>query len=176
MTLILSPFTYRALTFAWEAHKNQRRKYSHGPYIDHPIAVADLVRTVPHDEAMIAAAYLHDVVEDCGVPLIALEQEFGRDVAELVEQLSDISQPADGNRLARKAKDREHTRLASPRAKTIKLADLIDNTDSIVYYDPGFAKVYMYEKRLLLAHLTEGDPILFAQATKLVEAYFTDYE
>lgn len=56
----------RAREFATEAHKSidQRRKYTNQPYIVHPLTVAELVRTVPHTEEMIAAALLHDVVEE----------------------------------------------------------------------------------------------------------------
>ena len=54
--------------------------------------------------------------------------------------------------------------MATPEAKTIKLADLIDNTKSIVEHDPRFAKVYLEEKRLLLEVLKDGDETLWQQA------------
>jgi (p)ppGpp synthase/HD superfamily hydrolase len=57
---------------------------------------------------MIAAAWLHDVVEDTPVTLEDLHSEFGEGIAELVEALTDISRPEDGNRRKRKAIDREH--------------------------------------------------------------------
>jgi hypothetical protein len=78
--------------------------------------------------------------------------------------LTDVSRPEDGNRAARKAIDLAHTAKASPAAKTIKLADLIDNTRSIVERDPDFAKVYLQEKARLLEVLQEGDPTLMAMA------------
>jgi (p)ppGpp synthase/HD superfamily hydrolase len=75
-----------ALEFATTAHAsiNQRRKYTGEPYIVHPIAVAELVRSVPHTPEMIAAAYLHDVVEDTPVTIEEIREEFGPQVAELV--------------------------------------------------------------------------------------------
>ena len=60
---------------------------------------------------------------------------------------------------------------ASPAAKTIKLADLIDNTRSIVERDPKFAEVYMAEKTMLLEVLTEGAPELMAMARQAISEY-----
>lgn len=74
-----------------------------------------------------------------------------------------------GNRKVRKEVDRQHIAKASPRAKTIKLADLIHNTENIVANDKGFAKVYLAEKRLLLEVLTEGDVTLWNRAKNLLE-------
>jgi hypothetical protein len=67
---------------------------------------------------------------------------------------------------------REHTANASARAKTVKLADLIDNTSSITARDEHFAKVYMSEKRLLLNVLRDGDKTLHKRAQKLLKAYY----
>ena len=61
---------------------------------------------------------------------------------------------------------------ASPDAKTIKLADLISNSHSIVKDDPNFAKVYMKEKAALLEVLTEGNAELFRQASDIVASYY----
>jgi (p)ppGpp synthase/HD superfamily hydrolase len=160
----------RARLFATAAHAaiGQKRKYTGENYVNHPAAVAEIVRSVPHTESMLAAAWLHDVVEDTAVTIDELRREFGPVVAMLVSDLTDVSCPADGNRAARKAIDRPHTANAIPPSQTIKLADLIDNTRSIVQYDPDFAKVYLAEKALLLEVLREGDPTLWAQADELV--------
>jgi (p)ppGpp synthase/HD superfamily hydrolase len=160
-----------AKDFATRAHAgvNQRRKYTDEPYISHPAAVVELVRSVPHTYAMICAAWLHDTVEDTPVTLAEVELEFGPVVAMLVEQLTDVSRPEDGNRAKRKAIDRAHTAKASPEAKTIKLADLIDNTRSIVELDPGFAKIYLVEKVLLLEVLQEGDAGLWEMARRMTD-------
>lgn len=122
----------RAKEFATRYHASidQRRKYTNEPYISHPAAVVELVRSVPHTEAMLCAAWLHDVVEDTPCTL-------GK---------------------------------ASPAAKTIKLADLIDNTRSIVERDPKFAQIYLAEKALLLEVLREGDATLWAMAAEHCKA------
>ncbi|AFC85868.1 HD domain-containing protein [Frateuria aurantia] len=164
----------KALLFAYQAHEGQVRKYTGDPYITHPISVAAIVKSVAHMPTMIAACLLHDVVEDTDTRLIDVAVEFGEDVAELVDALTDASTPDDGNREARKRIDREWIAKASPEAKTIKLADLIHNTQSIVLHDPKFAKVYMQEKRLLLEVLRDGDAELWNRATDIVQRYFKE--
>lgn len=170
------PVVEKARLFAWEAHDSigHRRKYVDAPYAIHLEAVAGLVTEVTSDPEVIAAAWLHDVVEDTPATLEDIQREFGARVAALVDELTDVSVPEDGSRETRKTKDRLHTAGASPEAKTIKLADLIDNSRSVVKHDPGFAKVYMWEKRLLLEVLREGHPALYARATRIVEGYYED--
>jgi (p)ppGpp synthase/HD superfamily hydrolase len=121
---------------------------------------------------MIAAAYLHDTVEDTDVEIEDIAKEFGKDVADLVSDLTDVSTPFDGVRAERKAMDREHTAKSSARAKTIKLADLISNSRSITQHDEGFAVTYMKEKQLLLPHLVQGNNKLFKQAERIIQAYY----
>jgi (p)ppGpp synthase/HD superfamily hydrolase len=160
----------KAKAFATKCHEDvkQVRKYTGEPYINHPAAVVEIVRSVPHTEAMLCAAWLHDTVEDTNATIGDIEREFGAEIAELVESLTDVSKTTDGNRKIRKAIDREHIAKASPQAKTIKLADLIDNTKTIVAFDPEFAKVYLAEKRLLLEVLGDGDKTLFDLAMKQI--------
>lgn len=165
----VSEFVFKAYEFAKKAHEGQKRKYTLEPYINHPIEVMQIVSTVPHTEEMLAAALLHDVVEDCGVISSTIFKEFGLWVGWYVEDLTDVSKPSDGNRVKRKEIDRTHTQQADPNAKTIKLADLISNSRSIVNHDKDFACVYIKEKELLLEVLTESDATLYAQAKQIVE-------
>lgn len=154
-----------ALRFAVFAHTGQLRRYVGRPYIEHPVAVARLVERFDHVEAMVMAALLHDVKEDCGVGIDTLVREFGVEVAGLVDDVSDISTPADGNRAARKAIDRAHTARARPQAKTIKALDLVHNTMSIAAHDVKFAAVYLPEKALVLDVLGDAsDPRAVALA------------
>ena len=169
VTIVMSEFIHKAYQFAKKSHEGQKRKYSGEPYINHPVEVMQIVSTVPHTEEMLAAALLHDVVEDCGVLSGEIFKEFGLWVGWYVEDLTDVSNPSDGNRAKRKEIDRMHTHQADPNAKTIKLADLISNSRSIVKYDKDFARVYIKEKELLLEVLTEGDATLYAQAKQIVE-------
>lgn len=162
---------HKAQVFAIAAHAavQQVRKYTNEPYIVHPAEVASIVAGVPGSTPdMVAAAWLHDVVEDTGVTLTDINLNFGAEISALVGWLTDVSQPHDGNRAVRKAIDREHTAQAPAEAQTIKLADLISNSKSIMEHDPAFAKTYLAEKRLLLEVLTKGDPGLHAEASKYV--------
>lgn len=159
--------TLRATSYAVLMHAGQQRKYTGEPYVVHCLKVAELVAEAGGSAEMIAAAMLHDVVEDTAATLADVEGRFGLVVAELVGWLTDVSRPEDGNRAIRKALDREHIAPAPPEAKTIKLADLISNTRSIVAHGGGFARIYLAEKMLLLDLLGEGDPGLFAVAKAL---------
>ena len=163
----------KAIQFATKAHEGQVRKYTGEPYIVHPLAVMEIVKTVEHTDEMLMAAVLHDTVEDCDVTLDDIVTEFGEIVADLVEQLTDISVPEDGNRAFRKAMDRDHSAQASAQGMTIKIADLLDNTKSITEHDEHFAKVYMKEKALLLQVLDKADKILLEKAQKKVDKWFS---
>lgn len=158
--------------FADRFHAGQERKYTGEPYINHPMEVAKIVSSVPHTDEMLMAAYLHDVVEDTEATIEMVQHWFGEKVAELVGSLTDVSKPSDGNRARRKKLDRDHIAKASPSAKTIKLADMISNSSSIMECDPKFAKTYMAEKKLLLEVLGDGDPALFDQAKMVVDNYY----
>lgn len=162
----MSDLISRAASFAAVAHGkiDQRRKYTNEPYILHPFHVAELVASTGAADEVIAAAWLHDVVEDTPATIWDIEEEFGPVIASLVAMVTDVSGPEDGNRAARKAKDREHLAGASADGQTIKLADLIHNTSTIALYDPKFAEVYLREKEQLLDVLGNGDTGLMSVA------------
>jgi len=163
---------HEAYKFAKLSHEGQKRKYTGGPYITHCLSVASLVSSVGGTSEMIAAALLHDTVEDTDVTVKDIKDRFGVDVATLVCGLTDTSRPEDGNRSARKKIDRDHFKGSLPEIQTIKLADLIDNCSSIVKYDPKFAKIYMKEKADLLEVLKDGDIKLLEKAKKIVDDYY----
>lgn len=163
----------KAERFATICHSGQIRKYTGEPYIEHPISVMNILLDHIPDatEEMLAAALLHDTVEDTEATLADIESFFGPRVRELVFWLTDKSKKSDGNRAARKKIDRDHIASAPPEAQTIKLADLIDNSQSIVGRDPDFAKVYMREKRLLLDELKDAATELWQTADAIVSNY-----
>lgn len=161
----------KARIFATAAHAavGQVRKYTFEPYIVHPTEVAGIVASVEGATVeMICAAYLHDTVEDTDVGIEIIRSEFGEDVAELVGWLTDVSKPEDGNRAVRKAIDRAHSAQAPAAAQTVKLADLISNSRSIMEHDAHFAKTYLEEKRMLLEVMNKGDATLMAHARKYI--------
>lgn len=158
----------QAIIFAAEAHRGQRRKYTGLPYIIHPIEVMTIVATVEHTEEMLAAAVLHDVVEDTRFKITDIYRHFGQEVHDLVWELT--AQGRGGNRKARKQAEVLRWIRQSPDAQTVKLADLISNTASIVEHDPGFARLYLEEKDALLGVLIDGHPALHEQARAQVYA------
>lgn len=168
----------RAREYAINAHKriDHRRKYTKHPYSVHLASVAKHVSSVTDDAELIAAAWLHDVVEDTSATLYDIELEFGKDVAALVEDLTDVSKPSDGNRAIRKAIDRQHLAQASPGAKTVKLADLIDNCQDICKNDKRFARVFLDEMDPLLSVLQDGDATLYELAQQTYARCWRDLE
>jgi (p)ppGpp synthase/HD superfamily hydrolase len=149
----------QALAFASVAHADQKRKYSGRPYVEHPLAVARMVSRFEHDDDMLLAAVLHDTVEDTPVTLQDVASAFGEPVAFLVADLTDVSRLSDGNRAVRKRRDLVHTAAAQPRAKTVKLMDLVHNCVCIVRHDRGFAGHFLLEMQAMLAVLRDAsDP------------------
>jgi (p)ppGpp synthase/HD superfamily hydrolase len=125
-----------AAHFAAEKHAQQRRKGENGePYFNHLLEVAELIAlSSPHlDVELVIAAFLHDIVEDTGVTLHELEQRFGKNVADLVAEVTDDkSLPKE----TRKQLQVEHTPEKSPRSQTLKLADKISNLRAIISSPP----------------------------------------
>lgn len=162
-----------AYGFAKAAHESigQVRKYTKEPYINHPVEVMEILWDCGiRDPEVMQAALLHDVVEETRFSLVAL-WHFGKFVRGMVGDLTDISLPHHGNRAERKRIDRDHISRGMPSSKTIKLADMISNSRSIVKHDPKFAKVYLPEKRLLLSVLKEGDQRLWDECDKILKGH-----
>jgi len=176
----------KARLFALVAHSadrtygptGQKRKYSGEPYIIHPIHVCTILQRLSANfpesvvtAEMQAAAILHDVVEDTGITIELVEQEFGLEVSRIVAGLTDVSKPEDGNRAARKALDLSHTAEQASDVKTVKLADLISNAPSIISNDKGFAVRWMSEKEALLEVLADGDRVLHSIASDILRNF-----
>ncbi len=160
-----------AADFARKAHQDQKRKYTGEPYFIHCKEIVTILQRYVENvtEDMICAAYLHDTIEDTTVTYEDILRTFGKEVADLVLELTDTSKPEDGNRAVRKEIDRQRLAKASPAAQTIKLADLISNSRSIIDRDPDFAKIYLAEKDRLLEVLTSGDKLLMRMATDILK-------
>lgn len=151
-------------TYAVEWHGGQKRKYTGEPYWRHCEEVASLVE--PYlDPEPVAAAWLHDSIEDCGKSPEDVESIFGPRVRRLVVALTDVPYIKGGpNRAARK----EMTRMRllclngqdSIDAHTIKAADCLSNAPSIRDHDPDFWRVFRREVADLARVLTLAHPIL----------------
>ncbi|MEJ1161122.1 HD domain-containing protein [Prosthecomicrobium sp. N25] len=126
----------RAVHFAAVHHKDQHRKGAdHDPYMNHLAEVAAYVATADAapDAEVIAAAYLHDTIEDTAVSHEDLVHGFGRRVADIVAEVTDDkSLPKD----ERKRLQIEHAPTLSREARLIKIADKTSNVRSLVHAPP----------------------------------------
>jgi (p)ppGpp synthase/HD superfamily hydrolase len=160
----------RASKFARKAHRDQNRRYTGEPYFVHLHEVARICAQHGCSKRAIAAAYLHDTIEDQPVTYEDLVMEFGKDVADIVRDLTDAPATA-GSRKERKVIDLARLAAAGAEAQTIKCADMISNTASIVRHDVGFARTYLPEKRAALTVTTRAHAGLRALAwERLIQA------
>ena len=127
----------RAAQFAAHKHKDQRRKdVKSTPYINHPINLAEVLHTDGgvHDPVVIAAALLHDTIEDTETTYDELRGVFGAEVADVVIELTDVKFLADESR---KRLQVAKAGRASERARQVKLADKICNLRDILASPPA---------------------------------------
>lgn len=139
-----------AKEFARKAHVGQFRKYTGEPYIVHPFRVAAKVLSLPEaTEDMVAAAYLHDVIEDCGVTAQQLADSFGPRVADYVVGLTSFSKQCQSkaNRAERKKMDLDYLRRQPNEVHIIKMCDRIDNLRDMreTCDSPSFLEKYLKE-------------------------------
>ncbi|MCU0804152.1 MAG: HD domain-containing protein [Burkholderiales bacterium] len=126
----------RALAFAAAKHRDQRRKDpAASPYINHPIALADVLVNEAGitDPEVIAAALLHDTIEDTKTTSAELEAAFGERVRRIVEEVTDDK---DLPKEERKRRQIEHAHALSPAARLVKLADKITNLRDVANDPP----------------------------------------
>ena len=153
----------QAAQYASEKHAGHKRKGGE-PYINHLIEVAHLVSTAlsEPDANVVAAAFLHDTIEDAGVTAAELTERFGQNVTDLVlEVTDDKSLPKE----ERKRLQIEHAPKLSVRAQVIKLADKISNLRSIISspppdWDYERKKQYFEWGKQVVDGLTAPNPIL----------------
>ena len=126
-----------AAAFAAHKHRDQRRKDADAsPYINHPIALANVLcnEAGVTDPAALAAALLHDTIEDTDTRYEELVERFGTHVADVVREVTDDkSLPKE----QRKLLQIEHAPHLSPAAKCVKLADMISNLRDILASPPA---------------------------------------
>ena len=151
----------RAAAVARDAHKGQKRKYSGRPYITHPGRVAARASILPGaTEALVAAAWLHDTVEDTDIVLDDIKESFGEEIASIVDGLTnrfDKASYPDMNRKARKSAEHERLAKAPHEVKLLKLLDRTDNLREMSVEDEGFTKLYIRESRDLLIAVGDAD-------------------
>ena len=157
--------------FVTKAHNGQRRKYTDEPYVTHLIKVMNICRQYTHDVSMLAAALLHDVLEDTSVTkeqlkdflLTIMENAKAERTLHLVDELTDRfvkSNYPQWNRRKRKAMEMERLAATSADSQTIKYADVLDNSTD--FGDSAdFAVVFLRECKTLLQMMTKGNAQLY---------------
>lgn len=135
MAAMSMPGLLPAVVFAAEAHKHQKRKSDGSSYICHPLRVALFLQETQgfRNEAILTAALLHDVVEDCAedarVMLATIREKFGEAVASIVEEVTDDRSLT---RAERKRAQIAHIAHCSYEARFVKAADMWDNLSSLL--------------------------------------------
>ena len=168
------------IELAKELHDDQKRKYTGEPYVNHTIQVAKIVKNYGGDDNMVYAAVLHDVLEDTPIrELELLDRLLGIlntkdsiDVLKLVKELTDVytkDNYPDVNRKGRKEMEAIRMGRISPKAQTIKYADLLDNGQDIMKNDPKFGRVYLKEKELILKYMNKGNQELYKKCIKSLD-------
>ncbi|MGL5033114.1 MAG: RelA/SpoT family protein, partial [Microcystaceae cyanobacterium] len=145
----------RAFRFAYQLHEGQYRK-SGEAYIIHPIAVSSLLRDLGGDEAMIAAGFLHDVVEDTDVTIADIEVNFGAEVARLVEGVTKLSKLNFSSKTEHQAENFRRMFLAMAkdiRVIVVKLADRLHNMRTLEALKPDRQAAIARETREIFAPL-----------------------
>src|SRR5947208_6313513 len=161
----------RAYVYAMKAHGEQKRA-SGDPYFSHPLEVAAILTDLKLDDATIAAALLHDTIEDTPTTRAEIDQIFGKDIGHLVEGLTKLKKLDLVSREAKQAENLRKLLLAiaeDVRVLLVKLADRLHNMRTLQYmspearkrvaeetidiYAPLAARIGMYEMREELENL-----------------------
>jgi hypothetical protein len=161
-----------AAALAHYSHRGQTRKYNGRPYIEHPMRVATAASLIDDVPAfVVAAAWLHDVIEDCGVTAEQLAEEFPAEVVSLVVELTNPSkQHPNMKRADRKCMDRSHIARASRWAKVLKLIDRTDNMRDMIGCDDDFLAVYGKETCQLRDAIGREDSLIAEISDQLTVA------
>ncbi|MFN7357013.1 MAG: RelA/SpoT family protein, partial [Pseudanabaena sp.] len=145
----------RALEFAYRLHDGQCRA-SGEPYILHPIAVASILKDLGGSNAMIAAGFLHDVVEDTDVTCEQIEEKFGKEVRQLVEGVTKLSKLSFESKTESQAENFRRMFLAMAqdiRVIIVKLADRLHNMRTLEHLRPEKQVLISRETREIFAPL-----------------------
>lgn len=180
--ILKDPIVLLAEDYATKAHEaiGQRRKYTGDSYIIHPrnVAVAFANAEIArhrHGIEGVAAAFLHDVVEDVVRHEKNSEAERNRRLAEMydlfppqtmqfVMEVTNIATAADGPRRVRAEINMRHIVSATPYSASIKYADINDNLENMIKNDREFSYVYFPEKAAVLTNANQGDRGLYLRA------------
>ena len=178
-------FFDKAVKFAVEAHQGTERRGKGYPYIVHPMEAAAIVATISNDQELLAAAILHDTVEDTGVTIEQIREQFGDRVAELVQH---ETAPLDENMTWREKKTVQvHQLVSAPYdSKVVALGDKLSNMYGIaldyrrvgdevwkLFHSPnGKSDVEWYYRSLGEALSELSDTLAYQKFVALLEEVF----
>lgn len=187
-----------ALTLAWEAHKNQKRKGSNIPYIIHPIEVAVILIENGADEEVITAGLLHDTLEDTNVTRDFIKENFGEHTAELVTAASEpdkvglpvklTAEEEKNSWKARKTHTIDYLAKAPFEVKLLTCADKLSNIRSMIRdyevignelwkkFNAGCSEQKWYYESLVEALQNLSDYKMYKEFTALVDQLFSSTE
>ena len=182
-----------AIRFAVDAHAGTERRGKGFPYVIHVLEAMSIVATMTSDPELLAAAALHDTVEDTDVTLDRIREVFGARVASLVETETDIQLSEDGRQNSwRERKQAAIDRLAatSREAKMVALGDKLSNMRAIardyrvkgdalwhIFHAPGGRADHAWHYRGLASSLSElSDTDAYREFTDLIERVFGPFQ
>jgi GTP diphosphokinase / guanosine-3',5'-bis(diphosphate) 3'-diphosphatase len=146
-----------AFQFAYDLHGEQKRK-SGEPYICHPVAVAGLLRDLGGGASMIAAGFLHDIVEDTDITIAEIESRFGQETAQLVEGVTKLSKFEFSSKKEQQAENFRRMFIAMAqdiRVIVVKLADRLHNMRTLDHLRPERQQAISQETRDIFAPLAD---------------------
>jgi myo-inositol-1(or 4)-monophosphatase len=162
----------KAIIFATNAHKGQKRKGANTPYIVHPLEVATIAATLTDNEDVLCAAVLHDTVEDTEVTIEEIEDKFGPRVRELVQSETENKReemdPSASWKI-RKEESLEDLKQADDDARMLWLSDKLSNMRS-------FFRMYLEEDDELWQHFHQKDPAEQYWYHKAILDYLSDLD
>jgi len=177
----LANYNYTIIDFIIDAHGDQKRKYTGEPYVYHPIQVSSICEKYGIDLYGCIAALLHDVVEDTDrgfndihnmLTTVLVKRRSISFVMKYVIDLTDVYDKTaypELNRRERKSLERNRLAQIDSVSQSIKYADIIHNTSSIILHDPNFAKVYLKEIKDTLEVMNTGDFEMYENCCDLVQ-------
>lgn len=154
-----------AKLFATECHKNQKRKFTNEPYIIHPQEVSEMVAKIGGSPEMVAASWLHDVVEDCGIKIEEIRRRFGDKVSNLVSELTTPGNIDSGKKSEYIAKKME---TMSSDGLTIKLCDRLNNVSGFKTAAPNFISKYVPKTKFIMDSIEASGRVLDSNQKKLI--------
>ena len=165
--------------FADQAHGDQQRKYAAERYIEHPLRVMRACQSHGYALPVLAAAILHDVLEDTDISskqledflMTVMKENNAKHTLSLVIELTDTytkDRYPRLNRRRRKIKEADRIAKISAEAQSVKYADIIDNAKGMAGQDADFAPVFLRECKLLLEKMKKGNKELREKAIELI--------